>query len=446
MRVAGHGGVKLSVSGPMKEEMRGSMGLGKKVMKVVIKVRDVVQLARRFEQSPTEAMAEMVEQVQLGFKLALERIMDAEIALFLGCPEGKGNKRNGYRTRTYAVKGVGTVQLRVPRDRNGQFRSKVVPSNRHYDQGVERDITLLNLAGLSTRMLSLMSKRLLGIKVSPQEVSNAMHVILPAAKAFLERPLNDRKFKYLYVDGTNFKVRRTTVALEPVLVVVGVDEQDRKSVIAMIEGAKEDKNAWQMAFDDLKHRGMDPSCVELGIMDGLPGLMDAFREAFVRARVARCWVHKSRNVLPRVPKRYQNAFRDDWNAVQYASSKGEAKIAYEALEKRWSTVCDGAVDCMRKDLDALLTHYDFPKEHWDALRTTNPIERVNKEFKRRSKSMEVVSPAALKGLLAFTAMRLEYGWITAPITAMKQSLKNLSKSRDADDNKQLAVLEEQLLN
>jgi transposase-like protein len=420
------------------------MGLGEKLMKIVVKVRSVVELARRFEESPALAMREVVAEVQRGFRATLERVMDAEIALFLGGPEGQGNKRNGYTTRTFAVKGIGSVEVRVPRDRKGVFTSNVVPARRHYDEAIEKDMAMLNLAGLSTRMLSYLSRGLLGIKVSPQEVSNAMHAIVPAAKAFMERPLNGRRFKYLYIDGTNFRVRRTTVEKEPTLVVVGVDENDRKSVLAMVGGDKENKGSWAMVFSELKERGLDGSAVQLGIMDGLPGLEDAFTDAFPRARVGRCWVHKAGNVFPRVPKRYQAAFKSDWDKVQYAEGRASALAAYKALEDRWGRVCADGVACMAKDLEALLVHYEFPQEHWDALRTTNPIERVNKEFKRRSKAMEVVSPDGLKCLLAFTAMRLEYGWQTTPLTSGK--LKNLPGRGRPRAKSKLEVVEEKLLN
>jgi len=397
------------------------MGLRETLMKIVVKVQDVVTLAKRFETSPIEAMGEVVGQVRNALANTLEQVMDAEIALFLGQEAERGNKRNGYRVRSFGLKGVGSLEVRVPRDRAGRFESKVVPAHRRYDPALEKDIALLNLAGLSTRMLSHVSNRVLGVKVSAQEVSNSLHTLVPAAKAFLERPLTGRRFMYLYVDGTNFHVRRTTVAREPTLVVVGVDEGGHKSILAMVQGDKDSRPAWEMVFWGLKERGLEASAVQLGVMDGLPGLAAAFLDAFPRAKVARCWVHKARNVFPLVPRRYQADFKDSWDAIAYADGQHAARAAFTSLQARWSAVCGDAVDRLERDLEILLTHYEFPKEHWEALRTTNPIERVNKEFKRRSRAMETVSSDGLKALLAFTALRLEYGWAITPITSNKLS-------------------------
>lgn len=247
---------------------------------------------------------------------------------------------------------------------------------------------------------------------------------------------------YLYVDGTNFRVRRSTVGIEPTLVVLGVDETGRKSVLSMIQGDKDSRAAWEAVFVDLKERGLDGSCVRAGIMDGLPGLGDAFHEAFPSAKVLRCWVHKARNVMPLVPRRYQPAFQPMWNAVAYAASLDAARVAFDKLKTTWTKDASDAVGRMERDIDALLAHYAFPPEHWDALRTTNPIERVNKEFKRRSKSMEVVSADGLKPLLAFTAIRLEYGWAQTPITSNKLSTLKWRELRE----RQLEETTKSLLN
>lgn len=407
------------------------MVFGNELMKIVVKVRDVVAMAKKFEASPVEAMREVVVQFREALGGALDQIMEAEVALFLGREAEAGNKRNGYTTRNYAIKGLGAVSLRVPRDRAGRFETRVVPKGRRYDPALEKDLALLHLAGLSTRALSHVSKRVLGINVSAAEVSNSLATILPAARRFLERPLGERRFRFLYVDGTNFHVRRNTVEREPTLVVIGIDEAGCKSVIAMVQGDKDSRGAWAMVFASLKDRGLVPSAVQLGIMDGLPGLGDAFLEAFPKAEVARCWVHKARNVFPRVPVRYQAEFKVGWDAIAYADSGAAAREAFIVFKMRWAKTCIDAVQSLERDLEALLVHYTFPPELWDALRTTNPIERVNKEFKRRSKSMETIGPDALNALLAFTALRLEYGWSMTPVTSPK--LLNLPSNRRAED-------------
>jgi putative transposase len=420
------------------------MGLGDQLMKLLVQVEDAVALAVHFEASPVEAMRQLVAHVQQGAKEVLERVMDAEIGIFLGRDGDPDNKRNGYTTRSFAFKGLGCIQVRVPRDRAGRFESRIVPKGRRYAEAIEKDLALLHLAGLSTRTLAHVSRNVLGIRVSPQEVSNSLDAILPAARAFLERPLGDRRYKYLYVDGTNFHVRRTTVAREPTLVVVGVDLDDRKSVLAMVQGDKDSRGAWEMVFHRLKERGLDGSAVQLGIMDGLPGLAQAFLEAFPGAKVARCWIHKARNVFPLVPKRYQAEFATNWDAVAYAESYDAALNAFIMLQERWCDVAGDAVESMERDLETLLVHYTFPQAHWDALRTTNPIERVNKEFKRRSKAMETLGPDTLKALLAFTAMRLEFGWATTPITSAK--LRNMKVMNTKRRETQLDAVTRGLLN
>jgi putative transposase len=407
------------------------MGLGDTLMKLVVRVGDAVALAKRFREAPGLAMQEVIGQLRGAVAETLERVMDAELELHLAENPDPDNKRNGYRSRTFGIKGLGSLTVRVPRDRKGTFESQVVPAGRRYDQAIERDLAALHLAGISTRMLSVLSRRLLGVKVSAQEVSSSLDSILPSARKFLERPLGDRRWMYLYVDGTFFSVRRTTVQKEPTLVVLGVDEGGFKSVLSLEFGDRDSRSAWTTVFASLKERGLDGAAVQLGIMDGLPGLGDAFTEAFPKARVARCWVHKGTNVFPRVPKRYQAAFKGDWDLVQYAADGEAARAAFGGLKERWAKTCPEAVECMAKDIDALLLHYEFPKEHWDALRTTNPIERVHKEFKRRAKAMEQMGPDGLRALLAFTSLKLEFGWMQTSIASSRLQHLAYKKKRDA---------------
>lgn len=405
----------------------------KLLMKIIVRVQDVVAVAHRFKAAPAEAMREVAASAREAVALALNQVMEAELTLFLGEEGQKGNKRNGFVTRSFGIKGVGTVQVRVPRDRSGKFRSNVVPLHRTYDKALEQDLALLHLAGLSTRTLAQVSHTVLGVRLSHTEVSNSLQTVIPGARAFLERPLTGRKFMYLYVDGTGFHVRRQgTVAREPVLVVIGVDTEGKKSVLCMSPGDKDSKPAWERVFADLKARGLDGSSVKLGVMDGLPGLAEAFVSAFPNSVVARCWVHKVRNVLTRVPRRYQALFKQGVDAIMYAEGREAADRAWTALEATWSSTCADALETLNKDRERLLAHYSFPKDHWRALRTTNPIERVNRELKRRSKAMDTVGERGLMALLAFTALRLEVNWGTAALDNPK--IRNLRHQQRVENS------------
>jgi putative transposase len=152
-------------------------------------------------------------------------------------------------------------------------------------------------------------------------------------------------------------------------------------------------------------------------------------------------------VVTLVPRRYQAEFKQDWDKMAYANGRQTAEEAHVAFQLRWRSVAGDAVARFDKDLEALLCHYDFPSSHWAALRTTNPIERVNKEFKRRSKSMETMGPDGLKALLAFTALRLEYGWSTTPISSPKLANLALSPSqRGSQAAAQLDAITQALMN
>lgn len=422
------------------------MSIAEQWMKISLHVGDVMSLLKKFEQDQTQAMQQFVEDVRSNASVMLSRLMDSEIDLFLGREATGTNKRNGYTVRTYAVRGLGTLQIKVPRDRLGKFESKVLEKGKRYDQALEKDIALLHLAGLSSRMLSYTSRRVLGFHVSPQEVSNSLRVIVPAAKAFLERPLNEKQYKYLYIDGTGFNVRRTTVEREPVLVVIGVGYDDKKSIISLKNGDKDSKKAWQEVFRDLKERGLDGTAIQLVVMDGLPGLKAAVQEAFIHAKVARCWVHKLRNVMSCVPRRYQAEFKPSWDKMAYARDLADAEQAYVLFKAKWGEVCGDAVTKFEKDKAELFEFYNFPAEYRDALRTTNPIERVNKELKRRSKSMDSVGPETLKALLAFTALRLEFGWSQVAINSPKLSNLKLSPSRVKELDAEFGPLTEAILN
>jgi len=350
----------------------------------------------------------------------MNELLVAELSLHLGREpyeqKKSSNHRNGYRSRRITVKGLGTLELRIPRDRAGSFRSAVVPERIQYDPRIEQDLQMLFLAGASTRTVELMSERLFGRKLSSAEVSNANQKLSGPVEAWRHRSLADDRYVYLFVDGTNFSMRRgNEVEKQCVLVVIGVTEGRRREVIALQAGDKESSKAWSGVFHELVARGLDPSAIQLGIMDGLPGLENAFLEAFRKAKVQRCQVHKAVNVLTKVRRKDRKVVAHEMRKVFYAADRLGAKGALESFSGKWRAIYPDAVRCLEKDFDSVVAYLEFPEEEWMHLRTTNLIERLNKEFKRRTKPMEIVAgEASVYTLLAFVAMKMEVSWRNAP--------------------------------
>jgi putative transposase len=223
--------------------------------------------------------------------------------------------RNGHYQRTFAVKDLGRLNVKVPRDRQGKFQTKVLEPYKRNEASLEEDVAILYHLGQSTRSLSLISERLLGTKISASKVSECSGRLIESVEKWRSRPLTDR-FKYLYLDGTNFSMRIDKKIIKVcVLVVIGVDESGVKHVIALQAGDKESAGTWRQLFKDLKARGLDKKTVKLGIMDGLPGLEKVFVEEFSEAKVQRSQVHVARNVMSKVPHSLRQNVADDMRSI-----------------------------------------------------------------------------------------------------------------------------------
>jgi putative transposase len=194
------------------------------------------------------------------------------------------------------------------------------------------------------------------------------------------------------------------------LVVLGIDETNRRSILAIEPGHRDSADAWRSVFREIKKRGLDASKIRVGVMDGLPGLETVFREEFPNSVTARCWFHAMSNALHKAPARLRDAFHVLAKKVMYANGYECGKVAFRELKKAMDSDCQRAVACLEKDLESLLAHFRFPEKLWRALKTTNGVERIHKEFKRRTKSMETIGETNLTTLVAFTALRLESGW------------------------------------
>ncbi len=385
------------------------------IIKVEIKIPELVQALESFKENRIHALEVLTHEIRLGVGDFVNALLQTEMDLYLGQADQASNKRNGIREREYAVKGVGLIRIRMPTDRKRSFQSIVVLPNEQIDPRLKEDIAVLHLAGLSNRVMAMVSKRILGVEVSTDTVTKSLDVIEDRALEWLTRPL-EKKYWALFIDGTNFRIqRRGSTEKEPSLVVLGIDELNRMSILTIQPGTKDSADAWREVFKDLINRGLDANAVQIGVMDGLPGLENAFKESFTKAVTGRCWVHSLRNAMAKVPERLREPFKKIAHQIMYANSEAQAREAFRLLKTEMKNDAERSVRVIEKDLDSLLAHYKFEKKFWRTLRTTNPIERVNKELKRRTKSMETLGERTLEVLVAFTAMRLEYHWCRVPV-------------------------------
>jgi putative transposase len=209
----------------------------------------------------------------------------------------------------------------------------------------------------------------------------------------------------------------------PVLAAVGVTTKGTKLVLCLQSGDKESATNWREFFKDLKSRGLDGASVRLGIMDGLSGLEKVFEEEFPNAKVQRCQVHAARNVLAKVPHKLKKAVADDLRSIFYASSKEKADEFYRRFYEKWNKEVPSVVKSLSQSIDACLTFFKFPEEEWISLQTSNIIERLNKEFRRRTKTMEIVAGEdACYRLLAFISLKMELTWRSNPIGKVRPNL------------------------
>lgn len=252
------------------------------IIKVEIRLGEVTKALESFKKSRRNALEAFANEFRTAVSATFNELLNAEIDVFLGQTDQKDNKRNGYHPEMdYILRGIGGISIRTPKDRKGRFQSHVIPAHERIDPRIRADMAVLHLAGLSTRTLSMISKRLLGVEVSKDTISSSLDLIAGEAEKWLTRPIT-KKYWALYVDGTNFRIqRRGSTEKEPSLVVLGVDENNFRSILAIEPGYKDNVESWRAVFSELKRRGLPGSEVRLGIMDGLQGLKNSLEKNFL---------------------------------------------------------------------------------------------------------------------------------------------------------------------
>ena len=239
-------------------------------------------------------------------------------------------------------------------------------------------IPWLYLKGISTGDYTEALEALLGRDTkgfSPNVIVRLKEKWGPEYEAWSRRDLTGEEYVYVWADGIHVNVRLEDEGNQKqcLLVLMGATAEGRKELIAVIDGVRESKQSWQELLLDLKQRGLSTP-PKLAVGDGALGFWAALREVYPTTREQRCWVHKTANVLNKMPKALQSKAKSDLRPIWLAETRGAATKAFDHFLEKYGTKYEAACNCLSKDREALLAFYDFPAEHWSHLRTTNPIE------------------------------------------------------------------------
>lgn len=315
----------------------------------------------------------------------LELLLNEEIKNFMTVehPE-KRNNRNGHYTRTYQTRYGSISALRVPRDRKGHFQTRLFQPYRRREDWLEETIIQMYKGGMSTRDVARFIESMFGSHYSPTTVSNITQTVMEDIEQWQNRPL-EKRYSVIYLDGLCVKLKRNTVQNESVYLVMGIDESGIRQILGFYVGGNESSNGWREVLKDLKKRGATD--VLLGVFDGLPGLEEAFNEIYPKADVQHCVIHKVRATFPKIRVADKTDFLGDLKQVYTAIDGDVARAVFDGFKDKWRKQYPKEVKSWEEQLPTLLTFFKYPALTRPAIYTTNPIERTNKELRKRLKPM-----------------------------------------------------------
>ena len=292
--------------------------------------------------------------------------------------------RNGYQPARKIVTGAGALEVQAPRVRDNspikservQFSSALLPPYLRRSKTIEEFIPWLYLKGISTGDFSEALQTLLGEQAkgfSPNVIVRLKDQWMAEYEEWSRRDLTGKQYDYIWADGIHVNVRLedTENQRQCLLVVMGATADGHKELLAVMDGYRESVQSWTELLVDLRQRGLTIA-PKLATGDGAMGFWGALRTVYTETREQRCWVHKTANVLGKMPKSVQPRAKAD--QIWMAETREQANKAFETFLAKYQVKYDGACECLRKDREQLLTFYDFPAQQWIHLRTTNPIE------------------------------------------------------------------------
>jgi transposase-like protein len=334
--------------------------------------------------------------------------------------KGEDNKRlivrNGYLPERDLQTGIGPVKIRQPRvrDKTGvhKFTSAILPRYARKTPSVEAVIATLYLKGISTNDFSEALGALLGDRakgLSPSVICRLKEDWKGEFEDWNRRDLSGKRYVYFWGDGIYFNTRLTDDR-PCVLVIIGALATGEKEVVAIWDGQRESALSWSEVLLSLKRRGLEQG-PNLAIGDGALGFWKALEEVYPEARHQRCWVHKTANILDKMPKSVQKGAKLMIHEMYLSPTKKAGLRVFGDFMSLYEAKYPKACECLKKDKEELFTFYDFPAEHWRNIRTTNPIESSFATVRHRTRQTKGCgSREATLGLVYKLIMEAEKGW------------------------------------
>ncbi len=328
--------------------------------------------------------AKILEFVLQQVKQILEKMLQEERQIYLEeHPETKGN---GYYDRDLQLPFGQLEDLRVPRSRDGGFKSQLLPHRRRSVEETQELVRALLMAGVSTRKIGEVLKQLYGMQLSHTTASRLARVAQEEITAWRERPLC-RRYAVIQLDAVFVPLKRDRVEKEAVYVALATQEEGHRQILGYwLPGGSESAENWREILQELRQRGVEE--VEFIVADGLAGLKEVIAEVFPQARYQRCVVHMMRRSGSMVRVRDREAILGDFKRVYRAMDLEEAHERFEEVRQRWGRIYPRLISAWQKALPELLAFMVLPFPIRSYVYSTNALERVNKEIKRRLKSME----------------------------------------------------------
>ena len=332
---------------------------------------------------------EGLDLIRESVRLVCQELIETEVSALIGAgryerSDDRTNERNGHRSRTLTTK-AGDVELAIPKLRRGSFFPSILEPRRRIDQALYAVVMEAYVHGVSTRSVDELVEAMgSSAGISKSEVSRICAGLDEAVGAFRDRRLDHARFPYIWLDATYLHVRADhQVTSKAVVVATGVTEDGRREILGIEIGDSEDEAFWREFLRSLKRRGL--SGVRLVISDQHAGLVAAIRRCFQGAAHQRCRVHFARNLLANIPKGHQEMVAAAFRTIFAQVSPEEIAAQWDHVEAMLAERFDKAAALMRRAKEEVLAFRSFPRAHWRQIWSTNPLERLNKEIKRRSR-------------------------------------------------------------